>query len=202
MNLHYIWKLVPTSQTTQCVPIINTKLLIYCDGKVFLGAFPKLRKATISFIVSVCPCICPHRITRLPMDGFSSNLIFVYFSKCCYKNSSFIKISQELRMLYTKSNLLFSMSLSLSLSHFFLEWEIFQANVVENIETQILWFFFFCKIPALYEIMWTNVVESERPQIFEKVVEYEIYVVIFPTTFVCNISHSKKNWESYCLTCT
>ena len=42
-----------------------------------LRAFAKLRKATISFVVSVCP----HGITRLPIDRFSWNLIFEYFSK-------------------------------------------------------------------------------------------------------------------------
>ena len=32
----------------------------------FLGAFAKLRKATIGFVMSVCP----HGTTRLPLDGF------------------------------------------------------------------------------------------------------------------------------------
>ena len=32
----------------------------------FLGAFAKLRKAPISFVMSVCP----HATTRLPLDGF------------------------------------------------------------------------------------------------------------------------------------
>ena len=34
---------------------------------LFSGAFPKLRKATISFIISVCP----QGSTRFPQDGFS-----------------------------------------------------------------------------------------------------------------------------------
>jgi hypothetical protein len=34
---------------------------------LLLGAFAKLRKATISFVMSVCP----HGKTRLPPDGFS-----------------------------------------------------------------------------------------------------------------------------------
>jgi len=50
----------------------------------FLGAFAKLRKATVSFVMSVrqsvCPSICPHWINRLLLDGFSWNLIFEYFS--------------------------------------------------------------------------------------------------------------------------
>jgi hypothetical protein len=48
-----------------------------------LGAFEKLRKATISFVVFVCPSVslsvrCPHGTTRLPLHGFLCNLIFDY----------------------------------------------------------------------------------------------------------------------------
>ena len=110
INLYYIWKLVPTSQRTHFIPVINTKLLIYCDGKVFLGAFTKLRKAIISFVISFCPSVCPHTIPRLPLDGFLLNLIFVYFSKICYKNSSFIKISQD--VLHEDQHTFFIISLS------------------------------------------------------------------------------------------
>lgn len=41
----------------------------------FLGAFGKLRTATISFVISVRP----HWKTRLPLDGFRINLIFGLF---------------------------------------------------------------------------------------------------------------------------
>jgi hypothetical protein len=37
---------------------------------ILLGAFVKLRKATISFVLSVCLSVCPHGKTRLPMNGF------------------------------------------------------------------------------------------------------------------------------------
>jgi hypothetical protein len=51
----------------------------------------KIAKATVSFVVSVRP----HRTTRFPLNGFSWNFIFGYFSKICYGNSSFIKTWQE-----------------------------------------------------------------------------------------------------------
>jgi len=35
--------------------------------KLFLGAFAELRKATISFVMSVSP----HKTTRFPLDGLS-----------------------------------------------------------------------------------------------------------------------------------
>jgi hypothetical protein len=43
-----------------------------------LGAFAKLRNATISFVMSVGPSFRPHVTTQLPMYGFSLNLIFEY----------------------------------------------------------------------------------------------------------------------------
>jgi len=58
----------------------------------FLGAFAKLCKATVSFVMSVFPSDIPHGTTRLPQDGFSLNLLFDYFSKICRENPSFIKI--------------------------------------------------------------------------------------------------------------
>ena len=42
----------------------------------FLGAFAKLRKAIISFVMSVCLSARPHGTTRLPMEGFSKKFIF------------------------------------------------------------------------------------------------------------------------------
>ena len=45
----------------------------------FLDAFVKLRKETISFVMSVCLSVLPHGAARLPLDGFSRNLIFDFF---------------------------------------------------------------------------------------------------------------------------
>jgi len=60
-------------------------------GFVYLG-FRRIRKiakkGAISFVVSVRP----HGTNRLPLEGFSLNLIFQDFSKICRENSSAIKI--------------------------------------------------------------------------------------------------------------
>jgi hypothetical protein len=45
-------------------------------------------------LVSSYLSVRPHETTRLPVDGFSWNLIFEYFSKVCPENSSFIKLWQ------------------------------------------------------------------------------------------------------------
>ena len=92
-----IYTLVPRHLTVaylfSCVNICNrtwTSLRI-----PFLYAFTKLRKATISFVMSVRSSVRPHGTTRLPLDEFSWNLIFECFSKICRENSSLIKIWQE-----------------------------------------------------------------------------------------------------------
>jgi hypothetical protein len=45
----------------------------------FLGAFEKLRKATIRFVTSDLPSFLPHVANRIPLDGFSLNFIYYYF---------------------------------------------------------------------------------------------------------------------------
>ena len=57
----------------------------------FLGAFEKLRKAIISFVMTVRLSVT----TRLPLETLSRNLVFEYFSKICRENSSFVKMGQE-----------------------------------------------------------------------------------------------------------
>jgi hypothetical protein len=51
---------------------------------VFSGEFAKLRKATISFVMSVCVSVRSYEIILLQLDRFSLNLIFI-FRKCVEK---------------------------------------------------------------------------------------------------------------------
>jgi hypothetical protein len=60
----------------------------------FLDAFAKLRKATFSFVMSALLSVRMEK-TQLPMNGFSWNLMFEYFSKMCRERSSSINIGQE-----------------------------------------------------------------------------------------------------------
>ena len=50
------------------------------------------------------------------------------------------------------------------LAEFFVEWEMFQTKVVEKIKTYILCSVFFLN-RAVYEIMWKNNVEPDRPKV-------------------------------------
>ena len=60
---------------------------------VFFRSFAKLRKSKSSFDMSIClsvlpsfhSSICPHGTSRLPVDGFSWNVIFEDFSKILKK---------------------------------------------------------------------------------------------------------------------
>jgi hypothetical protein len=59
-----------------------------------------------------------------------------------------------------------NMHLWLYLAQFFLEWEMFQTKVVEKIKAHILcWINFFPIHCAVYEIIWKNVVQLDRPQL-------------------------------------
>jgi hypothetical protein len=58
-----IWQLVPRHD--KCLSLVWCTYQ-HAAVKRFLGAFSKLRKATISFVMSVRP----HGTTRLPLDGF------------------------------------------------------------------------------------------------------------------------------------
>jgi hypothetical protein len=62
-----------------CVHLLRIRWKVLLD-KSFLDAFSKLLKVTISFVIYVCLSVRPHGTTRLPLDGFSWNLIFEYFS--------------------------------------------------------------------------------------------------------------------------
>jgi hypothetical protein len=56
--------------------------VIFVNPAAFLGAF-------VSFVVSDRPSVCPHGTVRLPLEGFSWNLIFGYCSKICREKFKF-----------------------------------------------------------------------------------------------------------------
>ena len=114
----------------------------------FLGTLVKVRKVTIGFVVSVCPCIRPSVrpcwTTRLLLVGFSWNLLLEHFSKICRLNSSLIKTGQKW-ILYMNT----SMHYWSHLAQFFLEWKMFRTKVVEKIKTHTL-----CSITFFFRRSW------------------------------------------------
>jgi hypothetical protein len=113
----------------------------------------KLWKAAISFVMyikSFRPSVLPSfsysvgRTTRLPLDGFSWNFIFEYFQKFVERIQISLKSDKNDGLLNVKT----TRYLWSYLAHSFLEREMFQTNVVEEIKTHIVLFskFFFSKI--------------------------------------------------------
>jgi len=77
---------------THCTPYVTYCTVTWHMGKVrgvrpilrlchslLLGRVRKIAKR--DYGASSCTSVCPHGITRLPLDGFTWNLIFEYFSK-------------------------------------------------------------------------------------------------------------------------
>ena len=126
---------------------------------IFLSTCAKLRKVTISFVMSVRPSV---RIEQLASQwtDFSWNFIFEYFSKNYRENSSIIKPNKNNGYITWRPIYIFLSYLA----QFFLEWEMFQTQVVEKIKTHILCsvtFFFFRK-SCRGEKRWKNMLERGR----------------------------------------
>jgi hypothetical protein len=101
-----------------------------------------------------CPCVrpyvLPHGTTRIPLDGFSFNFIFGYFSKHFREHSSLIKIEQEWQILDIKTTIY----LLLYLAQFLLQWDVFHTKLVYKIKTH-----FFCSVTFIWKscLLWDNV---------------------------------------------
>jgi len=143
--------------------------LTYTYLPIYLGLFlAHSENCKRRLLASWCMCAClsvsvsvgPHRTTRLPMDGFSWNLIFEYLSKICRGNPRFIKIWQRQRILHTSTYV----HLWYYLAEFFLEWAISQKEVVEKTEIYFMFSNFVLCNHVLYEMMWKNIVQPGRLQ--------------------------------------
>jgi len=96
-----------STNTKQTMPDYETwKRVMSSVWTFLLGAFAKLQKEAISSVMSVCLSVCTRGTTRLPLNGFSWNLMWV-FLKICLENSRFIKIWQELRVLHVRTSIHF-----------------------------------------------------------------------------------------------
>ena len=111
----------------------------------------------------VCPSVCASARVNLIFTGriFMKFDIWGLFENLLW-NWSFIKIGQEQRILYMNTNLHFRSYIA----QFVLEWKTFQTEVVEKLKTHILrWITFFFRKSRLFEIIWKNIVELDRPRI-------------------------------------
>ena len=121
---------------------------------VLLDASAKLRKR-VYCVSRFCRYVRPPAVTRLPKDGFSSKLVFEYFSTICTDNINFFKIWEE-QLLYNKPFVMISGWIFLRMKNI--------LNVVEKIKTHILCSITIFRKSSFYEMVWKNVVEPEGPQ--------------------------------------
>ena len=141
----YLWRLFRSTFLimTDCWNVLPTATVAVCR-----------RRYEERQLTSSCPAVRvslrPHGTTQLPLHGFSWNLLFEYFSKPCLENSSFVKIWQEERVSYMKTDTCFWSYLV----QFFLEWELFQTDVVEQIKTGVYVQFFLSRKSCH---LWDNV---------------------------------------------
>ena len=102
-------------------------------ARLLLGVFEKkCKKATANFVISVGLSAWNKSVpTRRIFMKFD---IWVFFEKIFRENSSFITIRRKYPVLHMQTVIQFLSYLT----HFFLEWEMFQTDIVEKIKRHIL----------------------------------------------------------------
>ena len=118
-------------------------------SRCILGAFAKLPKSTISFVMSVRPSVHMEQLCS-QWKNFHEIWYFKIFRKFIKKIQISLKLDNRCLWLF--------------ISHFFVEIKMFLTNVVKKIKRPFLFNFSFFKNRASYEIMWKNIVERGRPQ--------------------------------------
>jgi hypothetical protein len=108
-----------------------------------------------SSCLSVRPSSCPHRTSRLPLEGFSCNLIFECFSKICPENST--RITSTLPEDQYASLIIFRSVLRVKRN-------ILDKSCRENQNTHFVSNNTFFENRAVNEKMWKNIAEPGRAQ--------------------------------------
>ena len=127
----------------------------------FSGAFAKLRKATIE-PRHACLSAYPS-VLRVQLGCHWTDFHEIWFLIIFRKLGEKIQVSLR----FEKSNGYVTWRLIYIFDHLprsFLEWEMFRTKVVEKIKTHILCSITFVENRSVYEIMWKNILELERPR--------------------------------------
>ena len=110
---------------------------------------------------SPCPSICPHGTARLPLDGYSWNLIFEFFENASIKLKCHLNLT---RMTGTVRKDQYRFLI-------ICRWTLGMRNVwgkscIENQNTHFMFNSFFSpENRAVYEKMWKSIVEPDRPHV-------------------------------------
>jgi len=123
---------------------------------IILSAFAKLRKTTINFM-----SVCLHRTTRLTLDRFSLNLIYIWmFKKYMSRKFTFYWYLTRIRGASREDKYTF-LIISLSVLLRNISDQLCRENQNTNFIFQSLSFFLNC---AVFEIMLKNILEPGRSQ--------------------------------------
>jgi hypothetical protein len=130
----------------------------------FLGAFAKLRKATIRFVMSVCLSVYASVHLSAWNDSTPTGRIFMKFDILV----SFENLPRkfEVSLKSDKSNGTLHedrYAYLIYLAHFALEWVNVSTKVVEEQSTHFGFSNGFFSNRTVYAIMWKNIVERGRP---------------------------------------
>ena len=116
-------------------------------------------KEAISFVMSVYPSVRTEQLASHWTDFHEIWYLSNFFRKSVEQIQVSLK-SNNNNGLYMKINV----KLWSYLAEFFSDWKMFQTTVVEKIKTCILCSIAFFENRVVYEIMWENTVEPDRPQ--------------------------------------
>jgi hypothetical protein len=166
---------------------------IYIRGGLMIVAHRICRricKIAKSDLTLSCLSACPHGTAQLPLTGFPWNLIFGnFFLKSVVRIQVSIKSDKNKGYLHEDQYTFLSY-----LTHFSLEWELLQTNVVEKIKAHVLYSVSPPANHAIYRIIWKNIVEQCRLQ-----------MTIWHMHIACWIpqaSHTHRICNAYCFSTT
>jgi hypothetical protein len=137
---------------------ISSAIIRAIHYESFLGAFPGLRKSTISFVMScqsVPLSVRPLGTTQLSLEEFSWNLISGTFRRPVQKTEVPLNSDKNNGHFTRRPRYVYDISREL-----FLVWGMFQTKVVENIKNTSFMFGIFYSANRAME----NVTEQDRPQ--------------------------------------
>ena len=140
----------------------NSKFCLICITRFVFRRVRKIAKSDYKLrrvCLSICSSVCSHGSTRLPLEDFYEIWYLSIFRKAVKKIQ--VSLKSDKKNGYLTWRPLYILSY---LAQFILEWEMFQAEVVEKIKTHTLCSITFFQKSCRYEIMWKNIVEQGRPQ--------------------------------------
>ena len=110
--------------------------------------------------MSVCPSVRPRGTSRIPLDGFSLNVIFEDFCKICRETSVSLESDKNNRTLHGDqcTSVIISRSFLLRMRN------VSDKSCRENQNTRFVFCIFFFENRAVYEIMWKNILQRGRPK--------------------------------------